>query len=47
MAMRPRGDPRARAKVTCLCIVYSHGGGLPEGRAELYRNTIRWLVAAR
>jgi len=33
--------------LTCLCVVYSHGGGLPEGRAELYRDTIRWLIAAR
>jgi hypothetical protein len=33
--------------LTCLCVVYSHGGGLPEGRAELYRDTIRWLLAAR
>jgi hypothetical protein len=33
--------------LTCLCVVYSNGGGLPEGRAELYRDTIRWLIAAR
>ncbi|MBK8263872.1 MAG: NACHT domain-containing protein [Nannocystis sp.] len=38
----------APVMLTCLCVVYSHGGGLPEGRAELfYRDTIRWLLAAR
>lgn len=37
----------APVMLTCLCVVYSHGGGLPEGRAELYRDTIRWLILAR
>ena len=49
-AIRARGELRRLAlspmMLTCLCMVYSHGG-LPEGRAELYRHTIRWLVAAR
>ncbi|WAS96394.1 SUMF1/EgtB/PvdO family nonheme iron enzyme [Nannocystis punicea] len=50
-ALRSRQELRRLASapvmLTCLCVVYSHGGGLPEGRAELYRDTIRWLVAAR
>jgi predicted phosphohydrolase/energy-coupling factor transporter ATP-binding protein EcfA2 len=50
-ALRARQELRRLASapvmLTCLCVVYSHGGGLPEGRAELYRDTIRWLLAAR
>jgi hypothetical protein len=50
-AVRARQELRRLASapvmLTCLCVVYSHGGGLPEGRAELYRDTIRWLLAAR
>lgn len=50
-AVRSRHELRRLATtpvmLTCLCVVYTHGGRIPEGRAELYRDTIRWLLAAR
>lgn len=34
--------------LTCLCVVHWHRqGSLPEGRSEVYREVIRWLLRAR
>jgi DNA polymerase III delta prime subunit len=33
--------------LSALCVVYSYGNKLPEGRTELYRETTRLLLAAR
>ena len=33
--------------LTCLCVVHWNEGGLPDGRARVYRAVIRWLIAAR
>lgn len=51
-ALRDRPEIRRLAAnpvmLTCLCVVHWHGKGrLPEGRAEVYRVVLRWLLAAR
>ncbi|MBF0629874.1 MAG: SUMF1/EgtB/PvdO family nonheme iron enzyme [Magnetococcales bacterium] len=33
--------------LTCLCVVHWNEGGLPEGRARVYKAVIRWLLHAR
>ena len=33
--------------LTCLCVVHWNEGGLPNGRARVYKAVIRWLIASR
>lgn len=51
-ALRDRPEIRRLAEnpvmLTCLCVVHWHRkGSLPEGRAEVYREVIHWLLKAR
>lgn len=51
-ALRDRPEIRRLAEnpvmLTCLCVVHWHRqGSLPEGRAEVYREVIRWSLRAR
>jgi sulfatase-modifying factor enzyme 1/calcineurin-like phosphoesterase family protein len=33
--------------LTCLCVVHWNEGRLPEGRSQVYRAVLRWLIASR
>ncbi len=50
-ALRARGELRRLASspvmLACLCVVYTHGKGLPESRVELYSDAIGWLCDTR
>lgn len=50
-AMRDRHEIRQLAQnpvmLTCLCVVHWNEKGLPDGRANVYRKAIHWLLEAR
>ncbi len=48
-----RGHPEIRklaqnpVMLTCLCVVHWNAGGLPDGRAAVYRAVLDWMLKAR